>query len=387
MKRILVNQKYVKKNRFMKGNQWEDHWNHRHIKSTVAKVDIPRARIEKAVRLRHHHEMVDCISQENEQNIVQNTKQTAQAADLTLERLLQELKENHIYGMGGAAFDTAMKMETVWNAETQQKVLVVNGVACDPGLLHDRWLLQHHMKEIEMGIEMLIHMMVFNRVILAAKEPYEVGDSSIEMQVVPNRYPMGAEKVLLKAIQGLQYDETKYPAEQGILILNVQTIYALYLAHYEPEQSCYKYITVADLHTGIGAIAKVEIGQSINAVAEMTYGDQLGQNDTIYFGGGILLAEEADQNSVVDEKTAFIGFGEAAHMAEQNRCRGCGACSRKCLMGIEVHKVVQAVEKGKKPPVTKEQAASCLQCGACSYYCKAGKDTMNIISNAFLMHQ
>jgi Na+-translocating ferredoxin:NAD+ oxidoreductase RnfC subunit len=36
-----------------------------------------------------------------------------------------------------------------------KKHLIINGVECDPGLVHDRWLIEHHMHEIEQGAEIL----------------------------------------------------------------------------------------------------------------------------------------------------------------------------------------------------------------------------------------
>lgn len=373
----LINRKTVKENRFMKGNQWEDCWNHRRIKSTITEGKIPGAKIGKVVRLRNCTELVDCIGQTDKtERILPVQDQNVEA-----EQLLQEIRTQGIHGMGGAAFDTAEKIECVLQADAEQRILLVNGVSCDPGLLHDRWLLHHHMQEIEMGVALLCNAFGFDRVILAVKEPYEVETASTEVRVVPDRYPMGAEKILLECIPGISCDAKAVPAKQCVLVLNVQTIYAIYQAHYQPEMQHIKYITVADLHTGIAAIARIQVGQPVYEIAEKTFGDQIGQEDVLYYGGGILLADEADRNSVTDDRTGFIGFGQAVHYADDVRCKGCKMCVRRFPVGIDVYKAVRAQEKGKKPPVTKEQAALCLQCGICSYYCRAAKDTMKIIQS------
>lgn len=375
IRHTLISRKSVRKNRFMKGNQWEDHWNHRHIKATVIKHDLPKAKLGKVVRLRQHKEVVDCTSQICEADFCDD----AFMQPTEIEQLLQEIRESHICGRGGAAFDTAEKIEAVQHAAAGQRILLINGVSCDPGLLQDDWLMLHHRKEIEIGIGLLVHAMEFQRVILAVRQPYEIHLPAVELQIVPNRYPMGAEKLLLRTIGGIQYDQEKRPAEQGILVLNVQTVFAVCQAHVRPEQSSGRYITAADLHTGIAAIARVDNGQSVYDTIQKVFGDQPDKGDRFYYGGGILSAEEASEDSVIDNGVCFIAFGNQVQHSEDQKCGGCGICARKCPMKIEVYKAVQALEKGKKPPVTKEQAASCLQCGTCSYYCRAGKDTMEII--------
>ncbi len=113
MKHILINQNYIQRNRFMKGNQWEDHWNHRHIKPASIGTGIPKARIGKAVRLRQHHELVDC------------TEGLSQAVDgkdsVTLTDMISRM------------------------SSAKPSVLVVNAVECDPGLLQSVWLQGSHM--------------------------------------------------------------------------------------------------------------------------------------------------------------------------------------------------------------------------------------------------
>jgi Na+-translocating ferredoxin:NAD+ oxidoreductase RnfD subunit len=64
-------------------------------------------------------------------------------ADMTDSDILNKIKECEVYGMGGAAFPTGRKLQTLI-ASKEEKYLIVNGVECDPGLHQDAWLLRHN---------------------------------------------------------------------------------------------------------------------------------------------------------------------------------------------------------------------------------------------------
>jgi Na+-translocating ferredoxin:NAD+ oxidoreductase RnfC subunit len=63
---------------------------------------------------------------------------------------------------------------------------------------------------------------------------------------VPNRYPIGAEKILIKEVLGITIAQNVIPADCGILVLNVQTVHAIYEAIYGNCKPNTKFITVAE---------------------------------------------------------------------------------------------------------------------------------------------
>lgn len=80
---------------------------------------------------------------------------------------------------------------------------------------------------------------------------------------MPCRYPMGEERILIKTLLGLEIKNSEIPAEKGILVLNVQTVFSVYMAVVKNEQQKKRYITVADIDTGNARIAKVNMGQDL----------------------------------------------------------------------------------------------------------------------------
>lgn len=66
-----------------------------------------------------------------------------------------------------------------------------------------------------------------------------------------------------------------------------------------------------------------------------------------------------------------------------HNCKGCGKCSRVCLAGVQVAKIIKYVEKNGRNNVAECKAFNpekCIGCGACTFYCNAGKDTREVVA-------
>jgi NADH:ubiquinone oxidoreductase subunit F (NADH-binding) len=72
-------------------------------------------------------------------------------AKLSPTDILNRIKESELFGLGGAAFPTSRKLQTLL-ASKEEKYFIINGVECDPGLIHDAWILRNFSKEIQKGL-------------------------------------------------------------------------------------------------------------------------------------------------------------------------------------------------------------------------------------------
>ena len=148
--------------------------------------------------------------------------------------------------------------------EAVKKYLIINGVECDPGLIHDKWLLKNHLIEILEGIRFLNVCVDFTESILAVKTDAELQEhTKHQVFKVKNFYPVGAERLLIKEVLGKCIDESTIPAQKGILILNVQTIYSIYKAVYHDKCDLTKYLTFANLKQKTAHVIKVELGMHV----------------------------------------------------------------------------------------------------------------------------
>ena len=365
MGRLLISKKSVKSNRAIRRIQKEYIYSHKQLKSRYPRVKL--GKIVKAI----DDKIIDCCLVK-EKNKFEHQESTPEI--FSKEAIIEKIKKVNIKGLSGSGFPIIEKIKSIQSAKVAHKYLIVNGVACDPGLIHDACLAREKNKEINKGIQILSKLIPFEEVIIATPD------------IVPCRYPMGEERILIKHLFGVKLSKSEIPSEKGYLVLNIQTVYAIYKAFFEEEELNTRYITLANLETGAASVAVVNLGQSVYDILENPIVDQkldikkfIKGNGSVYVGMGSMDADLYTKDMTISEKTGFIGFGSVAEYDNEAKCKRCGACSKKCPMGVDVKQIINAIEKGDSANLEVYGLDKCIHCGTCSYYCKAGKNTMEIM--------
>lgn len=295
-----------------------------------------------------------------------------------LNKLLLAIEENELTGMSGNGFPTYKKLKTAMESSASNKVLIINGAECDPGLIHDAWLIRNRLDDIIFGSKLVAEMINASEVFLAAKLMKNELIKDINVKNLPNRYPIGAEKILIKEVLGLEMDKKDIPVKKGIMVLNVQTIIMIYEIAKGEFSKGSRYITVADYTKGEAKIAKVTYNMKSKEVLEKVFGKQVGK--AIYAGAGIMGAHEVKEDERITPLTNFIGYADKVTYDNGSKCKKCGNCSRNCPMGIKVHKVVADYAKNINSNMQQYGVQNCINCGTCTYLCQAGKNTMEIVN-------
>ena len=94
-------------------------------------------------------------------------------------------------------------------------LLLINAVECDPGLVHDAWIYKNRMEEVLAGVKLITYALGIQEVILATKEPLNQS-LHIKQYKVADRFPMGYEKNLIKAVTGKEIPKGKHPSRRKI---------------------------------------------------------------------------------------------------------------------------------------------------------------------------
>ena len=174
----------------------------------------------------YNGEKVKCVVIENDfkEKIEQKLSIKKNINQYSKEEFLELLKESGIIGMGGAGFPTYVKYESK-NINT----LIVNAVECEPYIMADYALAKVKCEEILETIDAILEINKINEAIIAIKKENvvlkQIFDNfigtylKIKIKLVPNVYPMGWEKALIKQITGKDYDN--YPSDIGIIVNNI----------------------------------------------------------------------------------------------------------------------------------------------------------------------
>ncbi|MDD3172401.1 MAG: RnfABCDGE type electron transport complex subunit D [Herbinix sp.] len=291
--------------------------------------------------------------------------------ELSAEEIINSIKHLKVYGMGGAAFPTYKKIVSVRSGTEKKKYLIINGVECDPGLIHDEYILHNYPEEIGKAIEILGHCIDFNSIHLAVKSEEGLNfKKDILVHKVANLYPTGAEKILIKEVLNLTLRKEQIPAESGILVLNVQTVYSIYKAIYLNCPADTRFLTVANLRDKTAQVVKVRLGMKLQDIMTAVYPQELG----FFAGGGLMQAHSAAEDAVLDPSINFIATGAFPKYKESPQCSQCGNCISNCPAGLMVNRIADLVDQGKLQDTLKYNPNECISCGSCSYFCLAGRN-------------
>ena len=290
---------------------------------------------------------------------------------LTPEQILEKIEDREVYGCGGAAFPTAEKIRRVFESSIDKKYLIINGVECDPGLIHDKWLLFNRASDILQGIRAISSCIRFSNVILAVKDTAGLkfpGDITVHQ--VKNYYPAGFEKLLIKSCLGIVLPDGTIPSNAGLLVLNIQTVLMLYEAVFLGKKATEKYITVSDMKSGKAAVVKVRTGDNILKILSAVYPGK----QPVFTGGGAMFAHMADETSEIEMETNFIAVSNSPRYKESLFCSGCGSCEANCPQGLRICKISELINEEKFEEVGRYNPEKCIKCGICSYICPGGRN-------------
>jgi len=296
--------------------------------------------------------------------------------DIPKENLLASLESANVTGMSGNGFPIYRKIVSFLSSKSTEKILLVNAVECDPALLHDEWLLKNRYTEISHTINCLIKVFGLDKAVLATKKKFIKSNDKFSIKVVPPRYPMGEEHFLIRQALGIPLENNEIPAEHGILVLNVQSIYQIG----KIINKCYdggRFITIADLTNASAMIAYVYPNDNILELLKNTFGKM--DNKYSYRGYGVMECTEAKETEVFSDHENFAAYADQLGLDNKNKCKRCGGCTRKCPVKIKVSKIIQSIDNNKIMDYNVYDPKRCIKCGSCTFFCPAYKNVSEYI--------
>lgn len=311
------------------------------------------------------------------QEVLEGTPVDAETA--TPEEILQAIQNAGIVGLGGAAFPTHVKLKVPEGKKCD--ALILNGIECEPYLTTDHRVMLEQGEDILTGIKYLLKATGAPRAIIGieANKPDAAAHltslipegAPITVEVVPVKYPQGAEKMLITAILDREVPSGGLPIGVGAVVVNIATTAEIgrLLPHGRGIQE--RVVTI----TGPGVKKKgnylIPIGTPLRYVLE-----QVGVEEDIsevYMGGPMMGVAVSNLDiSVVKGTSGILVFTEKEVRRSQKvyPCIHCGACVDACPLSLNPSKLgILAKFEAYDAMAESFNLMDCFECGSCSYVC------------------
>ena len=168
-------------------------------------------------------DMVSVVIENDFQNTVsEEVKAPADPDALTVEEMVEIVKNAGIVGMGGATFPTHVKIS---GGIGKVKDVLINGAECEPYITGDHRAMLERPEEIIGGATYLAKMFGVDKVVIGVEDNKQNGIDAMNKVIAEKkapvvveplrcRYPQGGEKQLIQAITGRQVPPGGLPADQ-----------------------------------------------------------------------------------------------------------------------------------------------------------------------------
>ena len=302
----------------------------------------------------------------------------------TQEEIFAAIKEAGLVGLGGAGFPTYVK----YNNPTNIHTLLVNGVECEPFLTTDYVAMSNDVESLLVGCELLMKASGATKAVIAIKvhkaavknavKAKLAEHPSIKLVEVPDKYPMGWERTLIKQVFKKTYD--RLPSELGIIVNNGQTVIELAKVLLTGHPMTDRLVTVSGDAVANPTNVYVKIGTQAKELIEACGG--LTSEDANLIPGGPMCTKAV--NNDVFPVVMQLGALTILQVRTFNEepCLRCGSCIRHCPANLQPIEIRNALKAKDYDRLLKLDALSCVECGMCSYSCPSRIELTDAVKNA-----
>ena len=297
---------------------------------------------------------------------------------LTAEELMSIIREAGIVGMGGATFPTHVKLSSgIGKVDT----IIVNAGECEPFIVSDDRICQEYPEKIISGLRVIMKILGLQEAHIGIEDNKPTAakilrrtinpQNDIVVDVLPAKYPQGAEKQLIYAVTGREVPSGGLPAAVGCAVFNAATCMAIHDAVYEGMPLIKRVVTVSGDIVMEPKNLMVPIGTAYNELLEA-----VGHSENPYkvISGGPMMGVTQYDLSVPTIKgtNAITILGHSNRFSvEDSRCIRCGRCIDACPMKLMPVLMYKALYSGDLEEMKNTHIMDCIECGSCAWTCPA----------------
>ncbi|MBR5125585.1 MAG: electron transport complex subunit RsxC, partial [Oscillospiraceae bacterium] len=297
---------------------------------------------------------------------------------LTPEELMGIIREGGIVGMGGATFPTHVKLSSgLGKVDT----IIVNAGECEPFITSDDRICREMPAELISGLKIIMKVLGLNTAHIAIEDNKPEAAKALQAQlcdadgitvdVLPAKYPQGAEKQMIYAVTGREVPSGGLPAAVGCAVFNAATCKAIHDCVYDGMPLIRRVVTVSGDIVMEPKNLLVPVGTSFNDLMEAC-----GHSENPYkvlSGGPMMGAAQYDLSApTIKGVNAVTILGKKNKYAvEEARCLRCGKCIDACPMKLMPVLMYKSMITGDADQMKAVDMLDCIECGCCAYTCPA----------------
>ncbi|EPF2927627.1 electron transport complex subunit RsxC [Vibrio navarrensis] len=307
------------------------------------------------------------------------------------ETLVDLIRMAGISGMGGAGFPTAKKLQS---GLSRTDILIVNAAECEPYITADDKLLQEHADEVIQGIEIVEHILKPQLTIIGIEDNKPLAIAALEkaainkdivIRVIPTKYPSGGEKQLIKVLTNKEVPAGGIPADIGILVQNVGSLYAVKRAIVDGEPMVNRIVTLTGNTFKQPRNVWALLGTPVQALLD-EFGYQADKKLPRLIMGGPMMGFSLPHAHVPITKTSNCILAPTRREIEPSRyemdCIRCGACAEACPASLLPQQLQWHAKAQEYEKCTELNLKDCIECGACAYVCPSEIPLVNYYRQA-----
>jgi len=304
------------------------------------------------------------------------------------EEIIKKIRNAGVVGLGGATFPTHVKLATKKDIDT----LIINGCECEPFITSDHRIMLEYGWQVLAGAYIIFKVLspktayiaiednkedaikLFEKLIMEAGLEEKFGIFSLK-----SRYPMGAEKTLIKNILGKKVPVGGLPMDIGVVVNNVGTAKAVYDSVSAGKPLIEKLVTVTgDIEKSGNFLVRIET--PISDLTACCGKFNIGKMKVI-IGGPMMGNVVTDLNFPVTKAINCVLLKQTKGMQENN-CIRCGRCVNICPMNLMPLMYAAYAKNGKYEVLREYYISSCIECGSCAYVCPSAIPIVAYIKTA-----
>jgi electron transport complex protein RnfC len=240
-------------------------------------------------------------------------------------------------------------------------------------------------KEIILGVQLMAKVLGVKNIIIGIEENKinaieSIGSAlfrvkseewKIKVMSLKTRYPQGGEKQLIKTLLDREVPSGALPLDIGVVVNNVQTVFAVYEAVYLRKPLYERVITVSGSFPGAAKNILARIGTPIKDIF-----DYIGLNPKagvykIIMGGPMTGTAQFNLNvPIVKGTSGILVLDKKFELKEKElECIRCARCIEACPVGLMPCAIGLAAKKERFDIADSCSPLDCIECGSCSYVC------------------